>query len=121
MIRRAPMGDIWRAYDYGRGASDPIIFIQCINYREPTSHELWSHGLDGLSRDIQPTSQVEIPTGTVGELIKEYLTPNGRKNLTIGQYFVNRSIQFTGFTEIWGNSLPYIDHSSLPNTNIVRF
>ena len=75
--------------------------------------ELWSHGLDGISRDVHPTAQVDIPTGTVREFITEYLTPDGRQNIIIGQSSVNGSVKVTGFTEIWGSSLPYISYAAL--------
>ena len=79
------MGDIQSPYDYGRGAPDPRIFIHCVNGREPMAHELWSHGLDGLSCNVNPTTRVDIPTGTFGEFITEYLTPDERQNRIIGQ------------------------------------
>ena len=61
MLRQAPMGDIWRPSDSG-------------------SHELWSRGLDGPSRDIHPAAQIDIPTRTVVEFITDYLTPGRGRN-----------------------------------------
>ena len=60
------MGDIRRPSHYVSGDSDPIIFIQCVNGRYPMAHKLCSHGLDGIGRDVRPTSQVDIPTVSVG-------------------------------------------------------
>ena len=61
------MSSILRPSD-GTGIGDPCtsFFIQCVNDREPMANELWSHGLDGLCRDIHPTARVEIPPGTDG-------------------------------------------------------
>ena len=52
---RASMGDIFIPSDYGNKALYPIIFIQCVNGRDPMAHEFWSHGLDGLSNDVHLT------------------------------------------------------------------
>ena len=66
IIRRSPMGDVWRPYDSGIRACYSRIFIQYVNGREPMDHELWSSGFDGLNRDVYLTAQVEIPTRTSG-------------------------------------------------------
>ena len=81
-------------------------------------HELWYHGLDGLSCDVHYTARIEIPTGSVREFITEYLTPYGRQNRIIGQCYVNGSVQFTGFTEIWGSRLTYIYNAAIPDATI---
>ena len=47
------------------------------------AHKLWSLVLDGLSRDVHSTSGVEVSTGTVGESITEYLTPDGSVHIII--------------------------------------
>ena len=61
--RCAPMGCIWSlSYGTGSRSSDPIFFIQCINVRDPMANNLWSHGMDGLSRDVHPTARLDIPT-----------------------------------------------------------
>ena len=65
MLRRAITGDICSPSYSVSGSPDLIIFIQCVYGRDPMSHKLWSHGLDGLSRNVHPTAQVDIPTGTV--------------------------------------------------------
>ena len=59
------MGSIKSPSD-GTGRRDPYpnFFIQCINGQELMDNKLWSHGLDGISRDIHPTAQVEIPPET---------------------------------------------------------
>ena len=38
-----------------------------------------------------PTARVEVPDGTVGEFVTDYLTENGRQTLIIGQLSVNDS------------------------------
>ena len=78
------------------------------------AHKLWYHVLDGLSRDVHPTSLLDIPTDTVREFFMDYLTPDGRQNKIIVQCSVNGSVKFTGFPKIWGNSLPYIPNTALP-------
>ena len=92
----------------GIGAPYPRVFFQCFNGWEPMSNKLWSHGLDSIYHDVHPKARVEIPTGNDGELFIDYLTTNGRRIRIIGQYSVNRSVQFTGFPEVWGSNMPYI-------------
>ena len=50
------MGSIWRPYA-GTGSRDldPSVFIQFINGWDPTASKFWSHGLDGISRNVHPT------------------------------------------------------------------
>ena len=121
MHRCAPMGIIWRHSDgTDSGAPDPRIFIQCVNGWYPISNELWSHGLDDLCRDVNTTVRVDILPGTDGLFITEYLNNDGRRIRIIGKYFVNGSVQFTGFPEDWGSNLPYISITYILDTNIGR-
>ena len=64
------------------------------------AHELWRHGMAGICREVQQTAQVEIENGTVGELISEYLTAEGWRNVILGQDSVNGRFQFLGITEV---------------------
>ena len=77
------------------------------------AHELWSHGLDRTSCGVHPTLRVDVPTGTVGEFVPEYLTPEKMINRIICQCSVNESVQLTGFPKIWGSSLTYIYNAAL--------
>ena len=117
MPRRAPIGSICRpSYGTGKWAPYPIVFIQCINLREPMANELWSHGLDGLSRDFQPTSRVDILPGTDREFITKYFTNDRRHIRIIDKSSVNGSVQFTGIPEGWGSSSDIMTY--IPNTTI---
>ena len=79
------------------------------------AHKLWYYGLDGLSCNFHPIAQIDIDTETVREFNTEYLTNYGQKNRFICQYSVIGSAKFTIFNEIWGNSLPYISNSAIPD------
>ena len=114
MLRHALTGDIWRPSDSGNRHPDPRICIKCVDVRETMASKFCFHVLDGISFVVHPAAQIDIPTGTVGEFITHYLTPDGWRNIIIGQCSVNGSIQFTGFPKIWGNSLPYIPNTALP-------
>ena len=93
MLRRTPMGSIQRTYDVtGIMDTDPIIFIQCSSGLGPMANKLWSHGLDGVCRNVHPTERVEIPTRTDREFITEYLTADGNCIEIIEKYYVNGSV-----------------------------
>ena len=66
---------------------------------------MWYHGLDGLCHNVHPTEQVDIPPINVGEFITNFLTADERRIQIIGQESVNGSVQFYGFTEVYGSSL----------------
>ena len=100
-VRCVPMGDIHSPSVYGSKAPDVSIFIQCVSGREPVAHKLWSHGMDGLSLNIHPVAQVDIPTVNVGSFFTEYLNTDRRENRIIGESSVNGSVQFTEITKFW--------------------
>ena len=102
------MGDIHSPSYSGSRALYLIVFILFANGRDTMACELWSHGLDGISRNVHPTAQVDIPTGTVVKFITDYMTTYGRRNRIIGQYSFNGGVQFTGIHKILGSSVPYI-------------
>ena len=78
---------------------------------------LGSHGLNSLCRDVHHTAREEITTETDGEFIMEYLTTGIRRITIIGKYSVNGSVQFTGFPEVWGSSMPYISNTTISYAN----
>ena len=81
------MGIIWISYDgTGNRDPDPSVFFQCVNGQDPMANDFWSHGLDSLCSDAQPTAQVLIPPRTEGEFITDYLTTNRRRIRIFGQY-----------------------------------
>ena len=102
MLRRAPMGDIWRPYNYSSGDTDTAVFIQFANGRDPMAHELWCHSLAGLYRKVHLTSQLEIANGTVGEFITNYLTSDRCRNGITGEVSINGSVQLLGLPDVWG-------------------
>ena len=72
------------------------------------AHNFLCHGLAGLFCEVLPTALVDIATGTVGELVTEYMTADGRRNSIIVQAYVNGSVQFIGIPDVWGSSLRYV-------------
>ena len=67
MIRRRPMGYILRTSDSGSGDTKDVDFIWCVDGQEPQLHKMWCLGLDNVTREIQPTAQLEVGAGTVGQ------------------------------------------------------
>ena len=65
MARREPVGSIYWPYDSGSGDEDGPKFIQCVDGRDPQIHEVWTFGEDGVTREVHPTSQVDVGTGFV--------------------------------------------------------
>ena len=80
---------------------------------------LTSFGVTGwkLSAVTSILQHEYIFPGTYVEFVMEYLTTNGRRILIIGQSYINGSVQFTGFPEVWGSSMPYIYNDIIPDTN----
>ena len=109
LIRRAPMGTIRRPSDFGNKGTDTTSFIQWINDREPQINELWCLSVDKIYHKVHPEARLEIPAGTVRELVTDYLAENGRHIPIIGKLSVDNSVQFLGLSDqAWGSGLPYI-------------
>ena len=109
MIRRSPMGTIYRPSYSGSGGTEATAFIQCINGREPQIHELWCLCLDRICRKVHSTAYVEVPAGTIRYFVTDYIAKNGRQIPIIGQLSVNGSVQFLGLTDqAWGSGFPFI-------------
>ena len=105
------MGTICRPSDYGSGFTDTTAFIQCINGREPHINKLWCLGLNGVFCKVHTFVRVEIPSGTVGEFVTDYLAENGRLVEIIGEISVNGNVQFLGLSDqVWVSGLPYISN-----------
>ena len=103
------MGSIYRPSDYGCGSTDGTAFIQCVDGREPQIHEFWYLDLDGIIYNDYPTSHVEIPAGTVGDFVTDYLATNGRRIEIIGKISVNGRIKFLGlFDQTRGTRISFI-------------
>ena len=60
--------------------------------------------LDRIIREVHPTEQLEVTTGTVGESVTNYLAENGCRIQIIGQLSVNDSVQFFGVPDQGGGS-----------------
>ena len=54
IICHDPIGDTRWPSDSGNGAPYTGSFIQCVDGRETTSHELWCHGIDRICREAHP-------------------------------------------------------------------
>ena len=86
------MGYIRWTLNPGSGSIKDTAFIQCVDVQESQIHELWCLGLDNITREVHPTAQLEVVTGTVGEFVTNYVSENGRRNQIIGKLSVNDSI-----------------------------
>ena len=103
------MVTIHRPSDFGIGGTEATAFIQYINGHETHIHELSCLGLDGLSQKVHPTAHVEVPAGTVGDFVTNYLDENGCQIKIIGQLSVNDSVQFLGLSDqAWGSGLLFV-------------
>ena len=65
------MGSIRRPLDHVSGSTKDTAFIKCVDGREPPIHDVWNLGLYGTIREVHPTAQVEVPTGTVGYFVTD--------------------------------------------------
>ena len=67
------MGSFCRTSNPGSSSTKDTAFIQCVDGRDPQMYEVWSLDLDGIIREVHPIAQVEVPTGTVREILNNYL------------------------------------------------
>ena len=103
------MGTILRYSDSGNGVTETTAFMQCINGREPHINEFWCLGLERISLKVHLTECLEVPDGTVGEFVTNYLAENGLRINIIGKFSINDGVQFLGLSDqAWGNGLPFI-------------
>ena len=62
-------------------------------------HEFWCLRSDGITREVQPTAQVDVGAGVVGHFLPNYLTENGCRIPIIGQISINGSVEYLGIPE----------------------
>ena len=94
-----------RRLDYGIRGTEATAF----NQYTTQIHELWYLGLDGISCKVHPTARVEVPDGTIGEFVTDYLVENRCQIYIIAQLSINDSVQFLGLSDQSGGSeLPFI-------------
>ena len=97
------MGDIRRLSNPGSGSTKDTEFIQCVDGPEPQIHKLWCLGLDNITREVHPTTRVEVIAGTVGKFTANYLAENGRRIPIIGRLSINNSVHFWGLLLKFGD------------------
>ena len=64
---------------------------------------------------MHPYACIEIPAGTAGEFVTDYISENGRRNQIIGELPINGIVQFIRISEIWGSRLPFITDPRVPD------
>ena len=59
--------------------------------------------------------QVEVPAGTGGWFMTDYLAENGRRIQIIGKISIDYSVQFLGVpTQAWGHGFPFLRNLQAP-------
>ena len=92
------MEDIRRLSNSSIGVPNTAAFIHFINGWEPEIHQLWYYDIDGICHKVHTEAHVDIPDGTVGEFVTEYISKNGQRNHIIGELSINGSVQFIGIS-----------------------
>ena len=100
MIRHPRMGNIHRPSNYGGRGPETGAFIQCINGLDPQIHKLLCWDINRICLEVHPTACVMIPTGINREFVTEYLSENGWRYQIIGEFSINRSVQFIEISEV---------------------
>ena len=113
MTRRAPVGSILRPSNSGSGGTELSEFIWCVDGREPQIHEVWAFGSDGITREVNPTAQVDAGAGVVGEFSSNYLTESGIRVPILGQIFINGSVEYLGIPDFQRTGGPFWDENLL--------
>ena len=72
MVRRDPVGSIRWPSNSDFGDEDRYKFIQCVDRRKPQINEVWNFGEDGVTREVHPTTRVEVGAGLVSEFATDY-------------------------------------------------
>ena len=88
------MGYIRRPSNPGSGSTKDTDFIKFVHSREPQIHEVWSLGLDRIILKVPPTAQLEVPAGTIGDFLTDYLSENGNRIQIIRQLSINNAYNF---------------------------
>ena len=74
-------------------------------------HEIYCLGSDGVTREFHLTLQIYVRNETVGKIVTQYFTENGRRIPFIGQISVNRSAKLLGIpTDAWRCVFPFLDN-----------
>ena len=102
------MGNICRLSNSGSEGPETGIFIQYVNGREPQIHKFWCCDICRIFREVHSIARMDIPDGTNGEFVTDYLSENGRHDQIIGELFTNGNVQFIGLSKIWGSGVLYI-------------
>ena len=82
------MGSIRGSSYSGRGSTEGTPFIQCVYGLEPQIHDFWCLYLERIIRKVHPAACLEVPAGTVGEFVIDFLAENGRRIEIIGKLSV---------------------------------
>ena len=90
------MGSICRPYDSGSGGTKGVEFIRCVDGQDPQIHEIWCLGSYGVTREVHLTAQIDVGAETVGQVLTQYLSENGRIIPVIGQISINGNFELLG-------------------------
>ena len=91
-------------FDSGSRGTNIVDLIWCVDGREPQLHEIWCLVSVNVTREIHPTAQVEVTTGTMGQFNTNHLAENGRIIPNIGKLSINGSVQILGIPDFVRNS-----------------
>ena len=100
------MGTICCPSDSGGGGTKGVEFIGCVGGWEPQMHEIWSLGINRVTREVHPKEQVDVGAGTVRQFLTDYFYENGGRISILGQISINGSVKFLGIPDFHRTSGP---------------
>ena len=85
MPRSEPVGAIRQPSNSVSGADDRLKFIQCVDGRQPKTHEVWNFGNDGITPEVHPFSRIDVGAFVRDYFATNHLTENGRRVPMLGK------------------------------------
>ena len=76
--------------------------------------------MGGIIHKVHPTARFNVISGTVGELVIDYLAKNGRKIQIIGKLSINDSVQLLVVpAQALGHGFPFLRNLQAPSEKIL--
>ena len=108
MPRREPVRMIRKLFQSGNRGEDIIMFVRCVDVREPQIHELWIFCEDGITREVHPLARVDVGDFSRDCFQTYYMTEKSRRVTNFGRMYMKASVKWLG------NPIPFYNTVGVP-------